>query len=40
MFRSARTIGEGVNGSAPAARKNSSSVMPERIRGKSTAHTS
>src|SRR5262249_10335380 len=40
MFRSARTTGESVNGSAPAARKNSSSVMLERMCGKSTAHTS
>src|SRR5262245_12161785 len=40
MLRSARTTGDGLNGRVPAARKNSSSVMPERIRGKSTAHTS
>src|SRR5919197_3923213 len=40
MFSSPRTTGEGVSVSAPAARKNSSSVMPERNRGKSTAHTS
>src|SRR5262249_39065316 len=39
-LRSARTTGEGVNGIEPAARRNSSSVMSERIRGKSTAHTS
>ena len=40
MLRSARTTSEGLNGRPPAARKNSSSVMPERIRAKSTAHTS
>jgi hypothetical protein len=40
MFRSARTTGEGMSRHELAVRKNSSRVTPERVRGRSMAHTS